>query len=89
MPGRKDWTGQRFGRLVAVSFVGRKHITTPFGFLGAIVFCTDFSMVSVIPVPATSQYRHPHEREWGGLGEQHSKLMWFRARGSACPLYLL
>jgi hypothetical protein len=25
MPGRKDWTGQRFGRLVAVSFVGRKR----------------------------------------------------------------
>jgi len=25
MPGGKDWTGQRFGRLVAVSFVGRKH----------------------------------------------------------------
>jgi len=25
MPGRKDCTGQRFGRLVAVSFVGRKH----------------------------------------------------------------
>jgi hypothetical protein len=24
MPGRKDWTGQRFGRLVAVSFVGKK-----------------------------------------------------------------
>ena len=24
MRGRKDWTGQRFGRLVAVSFVGRK-----------------------------------------------------------------
>ena len=24
MPGRKDWTGQRFGRLVAVSFVGEK-----------------------------------------------------------------
>jgi hypothetical protein len=35
MPGRKDWTGQRFGRLVAVSFVGRKHHTA-FGFLGAI-----------------------------------------------------
>ena len=25
MPKRKDWTGQRFGRLVAVSFIGRKH----------------------------------------------------------------
>src|SRR5262249_60694333 len=25
MPGRKDYSGQRFGRLVAVSFVGRKH----------------------------------------------------------------
>ena len=24
MPGRKDWTGQRFGRLVAVSFCGEK-----------------------------------------------------------------
>jgi hypothetical protein len=35
MPGRKDWTGQRFGRLVAISFVG-ESITTPFGFLGAI-----------------------------------------------------
>ena len=25
MPKRRDWAGQRFGRLVAVSFVGRKH----------------------------------------------------------------
>jgi hypothetical protein len=33
---RKDWTGQRFGRLVAVSFVGRRRVTTLFGFLGAI-----------------------------------------------------
>src|SRR5262249_19749640 len=36
MSKRKDWTGQRFGRLVAVSLWG-ESITTPFGFLGAIV----------------------------------------------------
>ena len=34
MPGHKDWTGQRFGRLP--SLLWGESITTPFGFLGAI-----------------------------------------------------
>ena len=59
---RKDWTGQRFGRLVAVSFVGRK-LTTPFGFLGAIAVQStghQFRMLLAKTVPFVScgcQYR--------------------------------
>jgi hypothetical protein len=29
MPGRKDWTGQRFGPLVAVSFVAESITIAP------------------------------------------------------------